>query len=163
MLRYIEDNPDKSGKRDIAKAFALKGDDRVWLKDLLAELHDEGLVRKDRKRLVRAGALPPVAVLEIFTRDSDGTLLARPVGQRDVGDVPPVVAIRTSRDRAASVPGVGDRVLAKTFRNKDEHGPAYTGRVMKSSTSAAMRCSASFAGWPTAACASTRSSAASRN
>ena len=63
ILRYIEQNPDKSGKRDIAKAFSLKGDDRIWLKDLLADLNDEGLVTKDRKRMVRAGALPHICLL----------------------------------------------------------------------------------------------------
>jgi ribonuclease R len=130
ILRYIEDNPDKSGKRDLAKAFSLKGESRVWLKDLLAEFHDDGLVRKDRKQLVRAGSLPPVAMLEVFSRDSDGTLLARPVDLRDVGEIPPVVAIKTSKSGGV-VPGVGDRILAKTFRNKEEHGPTYTGRTIK--------------------------------
>ncbi|MGB3387052.1 MAG: hypothetical protein WBA88_03620, partial [Pseudaminobacter sp.] len=38
ILRYIADNPDKSGKREIAKAFSLKGESRVWLKDLLRDL-----------------------------------------------------------------------------------------------------------------------------
>ena len=130
VLRYIEENPDKSGKRDIAKAFSLKGEDRIWLKDLLADLHEEGAVTKERKRMVRAGALPPVAMLEIFARDDDGTLLARPTDDRMTGDAPTVVAIRVSRS-AGVVPGVGDRVMAKTFRNKEEHGPAYTGRVIR--------------------------------
>jgi len=130
ILRYIEENPDKSGKRDIAKAFSLKGEDRIWLKDLLADLNEEGLVTKDRKKLIRAGSLPHVAMLDIFARDEDGTLLGRPADQRDTGDVPTVVAIRVSRS-AGVVPGVGDRVLAKTFRNEAGHGPAYTGRVIK--------------------------------
>lgn len=130
ILRYIEDNPDKAGKRDIAKAFSLKGESRVWLKDLLAEFHDEGLVRKDRKKMVRAGALPPVAMLEVFSRDGDGALLARPVDLKDMGEIPPVVAIRASRT-GGPVAGIGDRILAKTFRNKEDHGPAYTGRVIK--------------------------------
>jgi len=130
VLRYIEENPDKSGKRDIARAFSLKGEDRVWLKDLLADLHDEGLLAGNRKRPLRAGALPTVATLEVFSRDSDGTLLARASDPRQAGDSPAVVAIRAPRAGGA-VPGVGDRVLAKTFRNTDSHGPAYTGRVIK--------------------------------
>ena len=78
VLRFVEANPDRSGKRDIAKAFSLKGEDRVWLKDLLRDLQDEGLLRKDRKRLLKAGALPPVVVLDLFGRDDEGGLLARP-------------------------------------------------------------------------------------
>jgi ribonuclease R len=129
LLTYIEENPDKSGKRDLARAFSLKGADRVWLKDTLADLHDEGLVEKDKKRLKRPGSLPHVAVLDIFSRDSDGNLLARPA-ERDASDTPAVAVIKTAKASRGPAPGVGDRVLAKTFRN-DGPGPAYTARVMK--------------------------------
>ncbi|CCV07259.1 Ribonuclease R [Mesorhizobium metallidurans STM 2683] len=128
ILRYIAENPDRSGKRDIAKAFALRGEDRIWLKDMLRDLQDEGLLTRERKRLARVGALPHVAVLDIFGRDDDGVLLAHPA--EAVGDgEPPIVAIRVPRGGPA--PGIGDRILAKTFPTDDVTGPAYTGRVMK--------------------------------
>ncbi|MBZ9882372.1 ribonuclease R [Mesorhizobium sp. CA10] len=130
VLRYIAENPDRSGKREIAKAFALRGDDRIWLKDLLRDLQDEGLLNKERKRLTRAGAIPHVAVLDIFSRDDDGVLLANPSEYTGAGS-PPVIAIRISRAAGGPVPGIGDRVLAKTFPTDDPSGPAYTGRVMK--------------------------------
>ena len=38
------------------QGFSLKGDDRVWLKDMLRDLQDEGLLDKERKRLTRAGS-----------------------------------------------------------------------------------------------------------
>jgi ribonuclease R len=129
LLTYIEENPDKSGKRDLARAFSLKGADRVWLKDTLTDLHDEGLIEKDKKRLKRPGSLPHVAVLDIFSRDADGNLLARPA-ERDASDTPVVITIKTAKSAGGRAPGVGDRVLAKTFRNEG-HGPAYTARVMK--------------------------------
>ena len=130
ILNYIAENPDRAGKREIAKAFSLKGDDRVWLKDMLRDLQDEGLLNKDRKRLSRAGGLPHVTVLEIYARDADGGLLARPNewDQSRFGE-PPVVSLRPSRSGPA--PGIGDRVLAKTFASGEDEGPAYTGRVMK--------------------------------
>ncbi|TPJ28659.1 ribonuclease R [Mesorhizobium sp. B2-8-3] len=130
ILRYIAENPDRSGKREIAKAFALRGEDRIWLKDLLRDLQDEGLLNKERKRLTRAGAVPHVAVLDIFGRDDDGMLLAHPNEYTGNGS-PPVIAIRISRGANGPVPGIGDRVLAKTFPTDDPSGPAYTGRVMK--------------------------------
>lgn len=130
ILRYIAENPDRSGKRDIAKAFALRGEDRIWLKDILRDLQDEGLLTKERKRLARVGALPHVAVLDIFGRDADGVLLAHPTEALGNGE-PPVIAIRISRGGGSPTPGVGDRVLAKTFPTDDVTGPAYTGRVMK--------------------------------
>nr|WP_245319271.1 ribonuclease R [Mesorhizobium temperatum] len=130
ILRYIAENPDRSGKRDIAKAFALRGEDRIWLKDILRDLQDEGLLTKERKRLARVGALAHVAVLDIFGRDADGVLLAHPTEAVGNGE-PPVIAIRVSRGGGGPTPGVGDRVLAKTFPTEDVTGPAYTGRVMK--------------------------------
>lgn len=130
ILRYIAENPDRSGKRDIAKAFALRGEDRIWLKDVLRDLQDEGLLTKERKRLARVGALAHVAVLDIFGRDADGVLLAHPTEAVGNGE-PPVIAIRVSRGAGGPTPGIGDRVLAKTFPTDDPTGPAYTGRVMK--------------------------------
>ncbi|MER8781670.1 ribonuclease R [Mesorhizobium sp. M0437] len=130
ILRYIAENPDRAGKRDIAKAFALRGEDRIWLKDVLRDLQDEGLLTKERKRLARIGALPHVAVLDIFGRDADGVLLAHPTEAIGNGE-PPVIAIRVSRGGNGPTPGIGDRVLAKTFPTDDPAGPAYTGRVMK--------------------------------
>ncbi|TIL76078.1 MAG: ribonuclease R [Mesorhizobium sp.] len=130
ILRYIAENPDRSGKRDIAKAFALRGDDRIWLKDVLRDLQDEGLLTKERKRLARVGSLADVAVLDIFGRDADGVLLAHPTEAVGNGE-PPVIAIRVSRGGGGPTPGIGDRVLAKTFPTDDATGPAYTGRVMK--------------------------------
>ncbi len=38
ILAYITENPDQAGKREIAKAFGLRGADRVWLKDMLRDI-----------------------------------------------------------------------------------------------------------------------------
>src|SRR5690606_33307889 len=130
ILKYIAENPDTAGKRELAKAFSLKGEGRIWLKDMLRDLQDEGLLTSERKRLSRVGALPHVSVLEVYSRDPDGGLLARPAewDQQRFGE-PPVVALKASRSGPA--PGIGDRVLAKTFSTGEDEGPAYTGRVMK--------------------------------
>src|SRR5690606_15310997 len=123
-------------KRDIAKAFGLKGDARVELKAALRALEDDGLLQKSRKTLARPGALPPVTVLDITMRDVDGELIARPAEWLEENGVAPAVLIRQSggsdRSRAkAPVAGIGDRVVAKIFTNKERGGPAYTGRVVK--------------------------------
>ncbi len=135
LLRFIADYPDRASKREIAKAFGLKGDVRVELKTLLKELEEDGLVQKSRKSLTRPGALPPVTVLDITTRDKDGELLARPAEWPEDAGVAPAVLIRqSSQDRAkgkSPVGGIGDRVLAKIFVAKDRGGPAYTARIIK--------------------------------
>ena len=129
ILQFIAENPGESGKRKIARAFRLKGQDRLWLKDMLAELAAEGMLEKRGKKLLRHGSLPHVVVLDIVSRDSDGLLIGRPAEQRDDNGSAPTVLIRPSR--SGPVPGIGDRVLSKVFPSDDPDAPPYTGRVMK--------------------------------
>jgi len=135
LIQFITDNPDRASKREIAKAFGLKGEARVELKEALRALEDDGLVTKNRKSLSRPGALPPVTLLDITTRDKDGELIGRPAEWPEELGAAPAVAIRqSSADRAkgkAPVGGLGDRVLAKIFPSKDRAGPAYTARIIK--------------------------------
>ncbi|WP_367930282.1 ribonuclease R family protein, partial [Aquamicrobium sp.] len=131
IVAFVRDNPDQAGKRELARAFNLKGADRVWLKDMLRELQDEGLLEKRAKRFTRPGALPHVVVLDVFSRDPDGLLLARPSEWPQENGATPLVSIRPSRSEKARVPGIGERVLAKVFPTGEEEGPAYTARVMK--------------------------------
>lgn len=135
LLQFIADNPDRASKREIAKAFGLKGETRVELKEVLRALEDDGLLQKSRKSLSRPGALPPVTVLDITMRDKDGELIGRPAEWDEELGVAPAVAIRqSSADRAkgkAAVGGLGDRVLAKIFPSKDRAGPAYSARIIK--------------------------------
>ena len=143
LLAFVREHPDLAGKRELARAFNLKGADRVWLKDQLAELQDEGLLEKRGRRLARPGALPHVVVLDIFSRDADGLLLARPSEWPDENGAAPTVSIRPSRSDKARVPGIGARVLAKVFPAGEAaggpaggpeggaEGPSYTARVMK--------------------------------
>ncbi|MBO6538599.1 MAG: ribonuclease R [Rhizobiaceae bacterium] len=130
ILDFLAANPDQSGKREIARAFGLKGADRVWLKDLLSEMADSGQIEKRGKRVVQPGGLPHVVELDIFSRDKDGLLLARPSEWPDDGGAPPLVQVRTKRGKPA--PGIGNRVLARVFPAKGGgKGPAYTAQILK--------------------------------
>ena len=111
LLEYIERNPDRSGKREIAKAFGLKGSDRIALKHLLRELTDDGALNRRGKRHVQPGALPPVSVFDVVSRNGDGELLARPV-QWDADIEPPLAIVR--HGRKGTPVGVGERILART-------------------------------------------------
>src|SRR5690606_10648818 len=53
IVRYVSDNPDRASKRDIAKAFGIKGGDRIWLKDALRDLEDQGLIQGGRRSFAR--------------------------------------------------------------------------------------------------------------
>ncbi|MEM6461037.1 MAG: ribonuclease R [Pseudomonadota bacterium] len=135
VLRFIAEHPSRASKRDIAKAFSVRGQDRIELKQLLRTLEDEGLLARQRKRLVRPGSLPPVAVLDITDRDEDGSLIARPAEWIQEDTTPPAVLVRHNRQSKGKAKppsaGIGDRILARIFPSDTEIGPAFTARIMK--------------------------------
>ena len=126
ILDFVQSSATRVGKREIARAFGVKGGDKIGLKRLLAEMTDDGTLAGNRKSLVEKGGLPPVAALEITGRDDDGDLVARPVvWNADDGERPEVLILpgrtrTTGDDGAASEIGVGDRILARIAR-LDEH------------------------------------------
>jgi len=130
-----EKAPTKIGKREIARAFDIKGDDRIALKRLLRELEAEGAIERRRKVLTSPGRLPPVVVAEIYSRDRDGDLLAKP-GEWDeaLGPAPKIAITLPRKPRSgAPVPGLGDRALIRVepLPAPQPNEPAYTGRLIK--------------------------------
>ena len=131
VLNYIAENPARSGKREIARAFGVKGDGRIILKSILAELYSEGLLVKDGKRIARPNDLPPVTVIDIVTRDSDGGLLAVPVKwDESQQGKPPKISVHQDRKKPGPNAGVGDRVLARLSKQGDS-GLEYNAKALK--------------------------------
>lgn len=131
ILEFIADNPGRSGKREIARAFGIKGNAKIELKAVLKDMANDGLIEKRGKRLQRAGELPKVTVLDIVTRDGDGGLLAKPATwDETVNGKTPIVRIKPPKGSKSVTAGVGDRVLARTERAAD-HGIEYAARVIK--------------------------------
>ena len=127
ILAFLSENPGKTSKREIGRAFGVKGDDRIPLKQLLKAMTEEGLIaRDDAKNLRRTDELPPVTVIEITHTDTDGELIARPVNWPGE-EQPPLIVIapdtsRKKRDYDEPPAGVGDRVLARLSKVEDEDG-----------------------------------------
>ena len=135
LLDWIRENPAAAGKREIARAFGVKGADRTELKRLLRELQDEGLLARERKRMRPAGTLPPVTVLEVTGPDPQGDLAAVPAHWEGEGPAPRVLV---SPKKGGPALGARDRVLAKLRRVSD--GPyAYEARPIKKLDSGARR------------------------
>ncbi len=127
ILAFIRESPGPVGKREIARAFRLRGTDRAEIKRLLKELADEGLVDRGRgRKLRRPGEMPEVAVIEVSAIDADGELLARPVVWR--AEAPPPTIYLAPERRGAPAIGLGDRVLARLRRGPDG---VYEGRVIR--------------------------------
>ncbi|HEY8136811.1 MAG TPA: ribonuclease R, partial [Methylocystis sp.] len=106
----------KIGKREIARAFGIKGADKIELKRLLSELAADGAIEKRGKRLTKPGALPAVALVDIIGRDADGELIAAPVewNEDEFGPPPRILIHAPRRARPGEpLPGVGDRALAR--------------------------------------------------
>ena len=78
ILDFLQTASRETGKREIARAFGIKGGDRIALKELLRDMADDGLIAGSRRKLTRPGVLPPVTVIEIVARDADGEFIARP-------------------------------------------------------------------------------------
>jgi ribonuclease R len=108
----------KVGKREIAKAFGIKGAARIALKALLKELETEGEVARRGKVLVKPGAIPPTLIATITSKDRDGDLIAKPHDWDEaLSGRPPRLIIGASRGHkrrdSGPAPAVGDRVLLR--------------------------------------------------
>ena len=124
---WIKDNPKKSSKREIAKAFGIKGSMRVELKKVLKELTLSGEIDKNKKSFKNPNQLPSVCILQMMASTSDGDLFARPVDWK--GDEPEPIVLMVFR---ASDPALayGDRVLSKVSIVQDEQYQ-YEGRIIR--------------------------------
>ena len=118
LLAFIRDSATPVGKREIARAWSLKGDQRIELKQLLRDLRNSGEIAADRAKTFRdPTALSDVAVLEIVRVDGDGHLIAVPRKHDEEKDGPPPrIEIAPQAARSGPAPAVGDRVLANLKR-----------------------------------------------
>ncbi len=111
ILEFIRASPAKIGKREIARAFNVKGDDRIILKRMLRELAEAGGVTKSRKRLRGKAQLRPVTVLEIAGNDDNGELFAFPIDWNETAEGPPPRVLM--KLKPGRTPGSGDHVLSR--------------------------------------------------
>ncbi|MCV2881726.1 ribonuclease R [Actibacterium sp. XHP0104] len=127
ILAWITDNPTLTAKRDIAKAFGIKGADRIDLKRILKELEDEGHLQKRKKTYRETDKLPPVAVLQVTGPNDDGDLFASALEWQGEGTPPRILMVMRDNDPAL---GAGDRILARVSEVKaDDH--SYEGRLIR--------------------------------
>lgn len=110
ILAWITENPGQTSKRDIAKAFGIKGAQRIDLKRILKELEEDGVLEKRRKTYRDPDKLPPVSVLQVLAPDQLGDLFARPMEWQGDGPEPRVYLILRQADPTL---GEGDRILAR--------------------------------------------------
>ena len=126
IRQWIAENPALSAKRDIAKAFGIKGDAKIDLKRMLKEMEEEGDLQKSARRFREPGVLPPVAVLQVLSPDKGGDLFAVPL-EEGVDSSIRVLVVPQKGDPAM---GGGDRILARlTAVNAVDH--SYEARLIR--------------------------------
>ena len=126
ILEFVRSSTAPVGRREIAKAFDVRGAERAELRRVLKEMADEGLLDFGRRRKVAPpGALPEVAVVEITGTDENGEPLAQPANWRGDGPAPRILVLE---DRGSGAMGPGDRALVRLER-RDEN--RYVARVIR--------------------------------
>ena len=125
ILDFIATSDQPAGKREIARAFGLSGQDKIQLKALLKDMADEGLIDSAPGRAFhKSGGVPKVSVLRIVDADDSGSIFAVPEQWHADGPPPRLRVIERGRRGAL---GVGDRILART----EERGQGYAAHPMK--------------------------------
>jgi ribonuclease R len=125
ILDFIASSDQPAGKREIARAFGLRGNDKIALKKLLNDMGDEGLIETSRGRAFhQVGGIPKVTVLKVVEADEDGNIWAKPE-HWEADTQPPKLRV-IERERRGAL-GIGDRVLART----EERGKGHVAHPLK--------------------------------
>ena len=127
ILQWISDNPAQTSKRDIARAFGIKGAARIDLKRVLRELEDEGHLTKRKRSYDDPDRLPPVSVCKVSGSDPDGDLFLAPAEWKGDAPEPKILYIPKDGDPAL---GPSDRLLVRlTEVSGEDH--SHEGRLIR--------------------------------
>ena len=131
ILDFIASSGQPAGKREIARAFHLSGQDKIELKRLLKDMADEGLIDSSPGRAFhKVGGVPKVTVLRVQSVDDSGAVWAVP--EQWHAETPPPRLRVVERGKRSAL-GIGDRVLART----EERGQGFIAHPMKKLAGAA--------------------------
>lgn len=125
ILDFIAQSAEPAGKREIARAFGLKGQEKIALKALLKDMAEEGLIDGKRTAFHRMGGVPRVTVLRVVDIE-DGEAIAIP-DTWSPDDATPPPRLRLREKGRGSALRKGDRVLART----EETGTGWIAHPMK--------------------------------
>jgi ribonuclease R len=126
IQKFIEESPGPVGRREIARAFNVKGAMRVELKQMVGSLINDGVIDPGRRRSVAVpGRLPPVGVIEVVSINEDAEAIAKPISGIKGREEARILLPHTGRGPSFAV---GDRVLARLAHLE---GNSYRGTVMR--------------------------------
>ena len=88
IVEFIQSSERPAGKREIAKAFGLLGEEKIALKRLLKDMAEEGLIDGQKTAFHRMGGVPKVTVLRVVDVE-DGEAIAIPDAWHPDDGAPP--------------------------------------------------------------------------
>ncbi len=129
IAKFLRETPGEISRREIARAFNVKGDDRALLRTMLKEMEASGgLNKRGPKKFHVAGALPDVLPIDIMSIDSDGDLLCLPASWEGDTEPPMIRLSLREAEKIKPAPGVGDRLLARLKPAGDD---SYDAKIIK--------------------------------
>ena len=130
VVAFLNKQTQSVSKRELARNFGIRGDDRDYLKHVLKEVEKQGLLRRQGRRFLPNAALPERLEVEVTGQDAQGDLVARPLHWTGGGSVPQVLI---TKDTLKPPAGVGDTLLVKAH---PLHKSLYEAESLKRLTSA---------------------------
>ncbi len=127
ILQFVTNSPGVVGKREIARAFDMKGNDKIALKQLLKDMSKKGTLLNKRKRLINKNGLPPVGVVEVKGEDKDGDLFGQFISDEGQDQAAKILVVSGE----GKAPKIGDRVVAKLEALRDHHEYKHVAKVMR--------------------------------
>ena len=121
-------SPGAVGKREISRAFGIKGNDKIKLKQVLKDMQNDGALAGKKRRMTAKGHLPPVTIVEVAGLDHDGEAWGLPAEWDEAAGKPPKLLLELLSGKA---PAVGDRVLAKIEALSGKGPYSHKAKVMR--------------------------------
>ena len=102
ILEFIQTSDNPAGKREIARAFGLKGQEKITLKRVLKDMAEEGLIDGKKTAYHRMGGVPKVTVLRVVEIE-DGEPIAIPdAWSPEAPEKPPRLTMREMKGRGGN-------------------------------------------------------------
>jgi ribonuclease R len=125
VYKYIAESDNPQSKRDVVKAFQIKGDDRRLIKQYLRQLEQDGkIVKQGKDGYSLPNALPTVTMIRITDIDIDGDVFAEPMDWDEAihGPKPRIELLSNAPVK------VGDRALASLKKYNEK---LYEGKLIR--------------------------------
>ena len=119
LLEFFSKQIGPCGKREIKRHFQLDSADGSYITRLLRDLEKDGLLKREGgRRYILSDHLPSIIVVDITAIDEEGNPVLVPT-RPDFAALNHFIRL-TNDKRHGSAPGVGDRLLVKLFKKKDQ-------------------------------------------